>query len=263
MKPWSELFDLKGRAAIVTGSSMGIGEGIVRRLAAQGASVVVADIEEAKGKALAAELSKSGARSLFVKTDVRQVAQIRKLVEAAVKEFGQVDILVNNAGIFPFAPALDVSEELWDRVMGVNLRGSFFLAQAVAQQMKKQGKGGAIVNMASIDALHPTGQLSPYDASKGGLRMVTRSLALEWAPFGVRVNAIAPGSIATPGASAATAAPPGTDLSKLMEHFLSRIPLRRMGEPDDIARAALFLVSPAASYVTGVTMVVDGGYLLT
>jgi 2-deoxy-D-gluconate 3-dehydrogenase len=263
MELWANFFDLKGRVAIVTGGAMGIGEGICRRLATQGCAVVVADVDESKGMALVKELSGNPPRPLFVKTDVRDLKQVENLIARTVQEYGRLDILVNNAGIFPFAPAVDVTPELWDKVLGVNLRGAFFLSQLAARQMKKQGNGGAIVNIASIDALHPTGLLSTYDASKGGLRMITRSLALEWAHFGVRVNAIAPGSIITPGASAATAAPQGTDLAKLMETFLARIPLGRMGEPDDIARSVLFLVSPAASYVTGITLVVDGGYLLT
>jgi 2-dehydro-3-deoxy-D-gluconate 5-dehydrogenase len=263
MKAWNEYFDLDGRIAVVTGAAMGIGEGIARRLSAQGASVVVADVDEKRGPAIAQELSKGGHRSLFVRTDVRDTKQIEALVSASEREFRHIDILVNNAGIFPFSPAMDVTPDLWDRVLGVNLRGAFFLTQAVARQMKAQGTGGAIVNIASIDALHPTGQLTAYDASKGGLRMLTRSLALELAPHGIRVNAVAPGSIATPGASAATAAPAGVDVSKVLATFLARIPMNRMGEPDDIARAVLFLVSPAASYVTGTTMVVDGGYLLT
>jgi NAD(P)-dependent dehydrogenase (short-subunit alcohol dehydrogenase family) len=260
MQAWNELFDLNGKTAIVTGGAMGIGEGIARRLAAQGASVVVADLDASHGEATAKSLPKKG---LFLKTDVRDLGQVDDLVSRATRELGHVDILVNNAGIFPFAGILDVKPDLWDRVLGVNLRGAFFLAQAAARQMKRQATGGAILNVASIDALHPTGQLAAYDASKGGLRMVTRSMALEMAPLGIRVNAIAPGSIATPGASAATTLPPGVDASQLTERFLARIPLGRMGEPEDIARAALFLLSPAASYITGVTLVVDGGYLLT
>ena len=263
MENWQRYFDLTGRVAIVTGSAMGIGEGIARRLAAQGASVVVADVDAARGAAVAAELGKGPAGAQFVRTDVRDTAEIDRLVAETVRLFGGVDIVVNNAGIFPFAPALEVTPELWDRVHSVNLRGAFFLAQSAARRMKEAGKGGAVVNIASIDALHPTGQLTPYDASKGGLRMMTRSLAVELAPLGIRVNAIAPGSIATPGASAATSIPAGVDAARLMESFLARIPLHRMGEPDDIARAVLFLASPAASYITGVTMVVDGGYLLS
>ncbi len=262
MQPWSQLFDLKGQVAIVTGGAMGIGAGIAARLAEQGASVVVADVDEAAGRATAQTLPGPG-KSLFVRTDLRAPAEVDRLVATAVRERGRLDIVVNNAGIFPFSPALSVTPELWDRVLEVNLRGPFFLARSAALQMQRQGGGGAIVNIASIDAVHPTGSLVAYDASKGGLRMMTRSLALEFASLGVRVNAIAPGSINTPGASRAMPATGGADAQKLLAGFLARIPLRRMGEPDDIARAALFLASPAASYVTGTMLVVDGGYLLT
>ncbi|MCI4358031.1 MAG: SDR family oxidoreductase [Thermoplasmata archaeon] len=264
MKPWPDFFDLKGRVAIVTGGAMGIGEGIARRLAEQGASVVIADVDEEQGARTAADISRTAPnKSTFVRADLRDLGAVERAVETTVREFRRVDILVNNAGVFPFAPALEVSPEMWDRVLNVNLRGAFFMAQAVGRQMKQGGAGGAILNIASVDAVHPTGQLSAYDASKGGLRMLTRSLAFELAPHAIRVNAIAPGSIQTPGALAATSLPRDVDLAKLAEQFLARIPLHRMGEPDDIARAALFLVSSAASYVTGVTLVVDGGYLLS
>ncbi|HSQ61975.1 MAG TPA: SDR family oxidoreductase, partial [Polyangiaceae bacterium] len=174
------------------------------------------------------------------------------------------DILVNNAGIFPPAPALDLSEATWDRVLSVNLKGAFFLAQAVAQQMIRQGDGGAIVNIASIDALHPTGRLAHYDTSKAGLVMMTRSLAFELGPNRIRVNAVAPGVIQTPGADAALAVLAGSGSpGQLKSKFVSRIPLGRLGTPDDVARAVLFLVSEAADYITGSTLVVDGGFLLS
>jgi NAD(P)-dependent dehydrogenase (short-subunit alcohol dehydrogenase family) len=181
-----------------------------------------------------------------------------------------VDILVNNAGVFPFAPVLEVTEALWDRVLNVNLRGAFFCAQAAARQMAQAGRGGRIINIASIDALHPTGALTHYDTSKGGMVMMTKSLAKELGPYGITVNAIAPGSIATPGAAAATASASAASTANLddggedlMAAFLARIPLGRVGQPDDIATAALFLASDAASYITGSLLVVDGGYLLS
>ncbi len=188
MAAWSELFDFRGKVAVVTGGAAGIGEGIARRLAAQNASVVVADVDEAKGRATSQAIASLGpGRPLFVRTDVSDPAAARELVATTVHERGRLDLLVNNAGIFPFAPALDVTPELWDRVININLRGTFFLTQAAARQMKAQGSGGSVVNIASVDAMHPTGQLSPYDASKGGVRMLTRSLAVELAPLGIRV----------------------------------------------------------------------------
>ncbi len=264
MKTWGELFDFKGRVAIVTGGAMGIGEGIARRFAEQGATVVLADVDESKGNEVVRDLARSGGgKPLFVRTDIRDVVQAERLVQTTVAERGRLDVLINNAGVFPVAPAMTTTPELWNRVLEVNLRGPFFLTQAAARQMKSQGTGGSVVNIASIDSLHPTGQLAAYDASKGGLRMLTRSLALELSPLGIRVNAIAPGSIATPGAAAASAGASASDVTKMLEAFTARTPLRRMGEPDDIACAALFLASRAASYVTGVTLVVDGGYLLS
>jgi 2-deoxy-D-gluconate 3-dehydrogenase len=194
---------------------------------------------------------------------------VQRMVQQTADTFGQVDILVNNAGIFPFAPALEITKELWDRVLGVNLKGAFFCAQAAARQMAQAGRGGRIINIASIDALHPTGALTHYDASKGGVVMMTKALAKEFGPHGITVNAIAPGSITTPGAAAATGAssPESTGASgggeDLMAAFLARIPLGRMGQPDDIAIAVLFLASDAASYITGSLLVVDGGYLLS
>lgn len=264
MKTWSELFDLKGSVVVVTGGSMGIGEGIARRFAEQGASVVLADIDESRGNAVVRDLAALGdGKPLFVKADIRDVTQVDRLVQTTVNERGRLDILVNNAGVYPITPAVAITPDLWNRVLEINLRGPFFLSQAAARQMKIQGPGGSIVNIASIDSLHPTGQLAAYDASKGGLRMLTRSLALEFSPLGIRVNAIAPGSIATPGAAAASAGASAAEMAKILEAFNSRTPLGRIGEPDDIACAALFLASRAASYVTGVTLVVDGGYLLS
>ena len=264
-----DLLNLSGGVAIVTGGAMGIGQGIAFRLAEAGASVVIADRDLEAAQRTADLISERGGRTLALQVDVSAVADAQAMIQQTVDAFGQVDILVNNAGIFPFAPALEVSEELWDRVLSVNLKGAFFCAQAAARQMVTAGMGGRIINIASIDALHPTGALTHYDTSKGGLVMMTKSLAKEFGPYGITVNAIAPGSIATPGAAAATAsssqAPAGSSGGgeDLMAAFLARIPLGRVGQPDDIATAVLFLASDAASYVTGSLLVVDGGYLLS
>jgi 2-deoxy-D-gluconate 3-dehydrogenase len=264
-----DLLDLSGGVAIVTGGAIGIGQGIAFRFAEAGASIVIADRDLEAAQRAVGLITERGGRATAVQVDVGTVDNAQTMVQQTLDAFGQVDILVNNAGIFPFAPALEVSEELWDRVLGVNLKGAFFCAQAAARQMARAGMGGRIINIASIDALHPTGALTPYDTSKGGLVMMTKSLAKEVGPYGITVNAIAPGSIATPGAAAATVAPSegiaetsgaGEDL---MAAFLARIPLGRVGQPDDIATAVLFLASDAASYVTGSLLVVDGGYLLS
>jgi 2-deoxy-D-gluconate 3-dehydrogenase len=264
-KSLSELLDLRQQTAIVTGGAKGIGEGIARRLAEAGAAVVIADMDEAGAQATAQDIERQGGRAMAFRADVSDASSVHAMVDAAISAYGRLDILVNNAGIFPFSPALELSEELWDRVLAVNLKGTFLCSQAAARRMVEQGPGGRIVNIASIDALHPTGNLVHYDASKAGVVMLTKALALELGPLGVRVNAIAPGGIQTPGAQAAMqrVLPAGVDPEELARGFLARIPLKRMGEPDDIALAVLFLATELSSYVTGALLVVDGGFLLS
>jgi 2-deoxy-D-gluconate 3-dehydrogenase len=190
-----------------------------------------------------------------VPADVSSVADAGRTVRQTIDAFGRLDILVNNAGIYPFVPALEVTEALWDAVLDTNLKGLFFYSREAAAEMIAEGHGGKIVNIASVDAFHPTGFLAPYDASKAGVVMVTRALALELGAHNVCVNAIAPGAILTPGSGSPTPA------DARYSAFVERIPLGRMGTPDDVARVALFLASSAADYVTGSVLVVDGGYL--
>ena len=264
-RPVPELLDLRGRSVVVTGGAMGIGFGIAARLAEAGAAVTIVDVNGAAAGAAAARLRALDRRVQAVAADVRSAEDVRRAVETAVAEFGSVDILVNNAGIFPFQPVQQMSEADWDRVIDVNLKGAFLCAQAAARQMRAQGHGGVILNVASIDALHPSSVgLAHYDASKGGMLMFTKNLALELAPLGIRVLAVAPGGVTTEGTQAQTAQlrSSGIDLEQMTRQFLARIPLARMGEPDDIARVALFLVSDAAAYMTGTLVVVDGGALL-
>lgn len=263
-KTISQMFDLTGKTALVTGAAMGIGQAVAERLAEAGAAVVLADINPEKGKEAAAAIRKLGRRAEFVQADTGKPADIEKAVDFVVRTFGGIDILVNNAGIFPFSPALDVSEALWDKVLGINLKGAFLFAQKAAKKMAASGKGGRIVNIASVDGIHPTGNLAHYDASKGGLVMLTKSLALEWGRSGIHVNAVAPGSIATPGVSAMSAAGVSAEqMAEIVKAFNARVPLGRAGDPDEIAKVVLFLASDAASYMTGETVVVDGGYLLS
>lgn len=259
--PIKRLFDLHGRVALVTGAARGIGEAIASRLAEAGAEVMLADLDLEAVRATASRLTERGATVAATRADVFQVADVRALVAQTVAAFGRLDILVNNAGIFPFAPALRMTERDWDHVLGVNLKGAFFTAQAAARQMVDSGGGGAIINIASIDALHPTGALAHYDASKGGMVMMTKALARELGPHGIRVNVIAPGSVATPGAAAGATDQP--DIEDMMAAFMARIPLGRVGEADEIATVALFLASSASSYMTGSLVVVDGGFLLS
>jgi 2-deoxy-D-gluconate 3-dehydrogenase len=248
----------------VTGGAAGIGKGIALRLAEAGASVVIADVNGAEAEKTAAELRKAGRVAQAVQADVSKVADATRMVKVCADRFGNIGVLVNNAGVFPFTPADSMTEAQWDRVLDVNLKGAFFAAQAAANAMKETG-GGRIINIASIDGVHPTGNLAHYDSSKGGMLMMTRSLALEWAKYGIAVNAILPGGITTPGTAAQSQAmtAAGVSLEEMMKVFTARIPMRRMGEPDDIAKAALFLASDASSYMTGSELVVDGGYLLS
>jgi NAD(P)-dependent dehydrogenase (short-subunit alcohol dehydrogenase family) len=264
-----QLLDLSGKSAIVTGGAMGIGEAIAARLAEAGAQVMISDINAEAGEKAAAALKTRGLKAEFVKTDAGAVKDIQHAVDQTVDRFGGLDILVNNAGIFPFAPLSAITEELWDKVQEINTKGYFFFAQLAAKAMVEQGKGGRIINIASIDALHPTGNLIHYDTSKGGVAMMTKSLALELGPQGILVNAIAPGGITTAGAAStgasmmAAAKLTPEQIKAISENFTQRIPLRRQGYPDEIARATLFLASPMADYMTGSLMVVDGGYLLS
>jgi len=251
----AQLFDLTGKVAIVTGGAMGIGQGIAFRLAEAGAAVMIVDVNLEAAEDTVSQIRVEGGQAKAIKADASSVADAKRTVQETVRAFGRLDILVNNAGVYPFAPALEVTEALWDKVLDINLKGLFFYAQATAQEMVKEGHAGKIINIASIDALHPTGNLVHYDASKGGVVMVTKALALEFGPRGISINAIAPGGIQTPGASG-----PSTS-DEMIQAFAARIPMRRMGVPDDIAKVALFLASSASDYMTGSVVVVDGGFL--
>ncbi|HET7421680.1 MAG TPA: SDR family oxidoreductase [Candidatus Dormibacteraeota bacterium] len=253
-------FALKGRNALITGAAMGIGYGIASRFMEAGANVMIADISEAVAPA-AAKLDGGRAKSIVL--DVSDEAATSDAVRRVVDEFGSLDILVNNAGIYPTSPVLEMTPDFFDRVINVNLRGLVFMSQAAAAQMVKQGRGGKIVNVASIDSLHPSMPgLAAYDTSKGGVLMFTKALALELAPYGITVNAIAPGGIATEGASKPMQGMSAEQVKQLSEQFVKQVPLGRFGAPDDIAKVAVFLASAAADYVTGDLVVVDGGRLL-
>ena len=264
-KTIAQLFDLTGKAAIVTGGGMGIGRAIVMRLAEAGAAVMIVDIDmDAAGKVVQ-RVKEKGGKAEAIKADIRSLADAKKVAEATVKAFGSLDILVNNAGIYPISDAMETTEELWDRTLDINLKGTFFFCQAAAREMVKAKRGGRIINMASIDAVHPMGQVSHYNASKGGVLSLTKALALEWGPHGIIVNAVAPGTIWTPGSEKLRVEQEaaGKDPQELLKKFLTRWPLGRPGEADDVAKVVLFYASEAANYVTGTMMAVDGGYLLS
>src|SRR5574340_411416 len=251
-------YSLNGKNAAVTGAAMGIGMGIANRLAEAGANVLIADMNLDAATKTAADLAaKHGTKVVAVKLDVTADNAGDQLVAETVKAFGSIDILVNNAGIYPTKSMLEMDYALWDKTLTVNLRGLAFISKAVANQMIKQGGGGAMVNIASIDGIHPSFPgLAAYDASKGGVVMFTKNFALELGAKGIRVNAIAPGGIKTPGAGGDAI---GIDVEA---PFVPHIPLGRMGQPDDIGKVAAFLASDAAGYITGEAVVLDGRSLI-
>jgi len=262
----SDLLNLAGEMAVVTGAGMGIGQAIAVRLAEAGANVAVTDYDERAARETAAAITADGGSATAFHMDVADAGAVRSVISQIAQERGRIDVLVNNAGIFPMRPFLDSDDALWSKTLEVNVMGAARCTRAVLPHMIKAG-AGAVVNIASIDAFHPTGNLVHYDTSKGGLVMMTKSLAWEVRGTGVRVNAVAPGGIQTPGVAALQAASPRPEDAAALEAaqraFLARIPLGRMGQPDDIATVVLFLASPMAGYVTGETIVVDGGFLLS
>jgi len=262
----AQLFDLTGKGALVTAGGMGIGQAIAFRLTEAGAGVTITDIDMDAASQTAKQIQTMGGKAQAIRADARSMADAKKAVQATVEAFGSLDILVNNAGIYPSSPAVDTSEEMWDNVFNVNLRGAFFYSQAAAQEMIRHGHGGKIINLASIGAERPYGHEAPYASSKGGLVVLTKALAMELAPHNILVNAVSPGTIRTPGTDAAraalTAGGAGTEES-ILEAYLQRVPLRRLGEPDDIAKMVLVLASAAADYMTGSYVLVDGGFLLS
>ncbi|MDP2717195.1 MAG: SDR family NAD(P)-dependent oxidoreductase [Candidatus Micrarchaeota archaeon] len=240
-------FGLKNKVAVVTGAKQGIGEGIALFLAQCGANVVVSDLEQKSAEKTAAAITrKTGTSLLGMACDVSRKKDVDALAKAAVLEFGRMDAWVNNAGIYPFRPFLQMAESDWNKVMDVNLKGTFLGTQAAARAMKK----GSIVNIASVAALIGFSGLTHYCASKGGVVAFTRTAALELAP-NIRVNAIAPGAIETPGV--------GSLDKKTRQGLESTIPAKRIGKPQDIAHAAAYLCGDASAYVTGQVLVVDGG----
>ena len=241
-------FGLGGRVCVVTGGAQGIGEACVRRFAREGAHPVIADVDDERGRALAAELG-----ALYVHCDVGDKAQVDALVAAALKAHGRIDVLVNNAGIVKSAPFLQVTEADFDAVLRVNLKGAFLVGQAVAREMAKAGRG-AIVNMSSVNSVLAIPEIASYNVSKGGINQLTRAMALALVDSGIRVNAVAPGTIATELAARAV-----LTSAEAKARIMSRTPMKRLGEPSEIADAVAYLASDAASYITGEIVTVDGG----
>jgi glucose 1-dehydrogenase len=247
-------FDFSGKVVVVTGAANGIGAACARLFAASAANVALWDIDAPAARALAEAIGPPQT-ALAVPCDVARRADVDAALAATVSAFGRIDILINNAGIFRAADFLDISEDDWDAVLGVNLKGAFLVGQAVAREMAKRG-GGAIVNMSSVNSVMAIPTIASYNASKGGINQLTRAMALALADRGIRVNAVAPGTIATELAKSAV-----LTSAEAKERIMSRTPLRRLGEPDEVAAVCAFLASDSASYMTGEVVVVDGGRL--
>ena len=241
-------FGLQGRVCLVTGGAQGIGEACVRRFAREGAPVVIADIADDRGQALADELG-----ALYVHCDVGDKGQVDALVAACLAAHGRIDVLVNNAGIFKATDFLDISEADFDAVLRINLKGAFLVGQAVARAMAQAGRG-AIVNMSSVNGVLAIPNIASYNVSKGGINQLTRVMALALADKGIRVNAVAPGTIVTELAAQAV-----LTSAEAKTRILSRTPMKRLGEPGEIADVVAWLASDAASYLTGEIVTADGG----
>ena len=249
--------DLTNKIAIITGARRGMGKTHAITLAKAGVKVVVADISEEDCQKVVDEIKEQGGQALSIKCDVTKKEEVEEMVRKTVEEFGKVDILVNNAGICQFKPFLELTEEEWDRTLDINLKGYFLCAQAAAKEMVKQ-KSGVIVNITSV-AMGQVGigmaTIAHYCASKGGIVAMTEALAVELAPYNIRVNAVAPGMIETPMIDPVKQDP------KQMEAMLTRVPMGRAGKPEEVSNLVLFLASEESSYMTGSTIVVDGGWL--
>lgn len=243
---------MKNKVAIVTGAKQGIGLGIAKVLAMHGCKIVVSDLDQAGCDTAVSELESMGATAIAVKCDVSNKSEVDTLIDETMSKFGQLDILVNNAGIFPFVPFMEMKESDWDKVINVNLKSIFLTSQSALKVMKD---GSKIVNISSIASIVAFEGLTHYCATKGAMNSFVRALAVELAPRKINVNNVAPGAIDTPGATGAADA-------QTKQAFIDAIPWKRYGLPEDIANAVAFLASPESDYITGQTIVVDGGWTL-
>ncbi len=249
---------LGGKVAIVTGAGSGIGRAIALEFAREGARVVVAELDTAPCHQSTKTLLEAGGEAIAVQTDVSNDASARRLVETAVTQFGPPDVLVNNAAIMPMGAVTDTTQDDWDRVMAVNVRGIFHCSRHVISEMKKSKRGGSIINLGSVTAIVGTPGIAAYTASKGAVVALTRQMAIDYAADAIRVNSVSPGTVDTPMLARAVAL--SDDQAKARAGFDAIHPIGRVGTPKEIARAAVFLASDESSFVTGSNLMIDGGY---
>ncbi|MFZ0928864.1 MAG: glucose 1-dehydrogenase [Syntrophobacteraceae bacterium] len=255
-------FNLKDKVALVTGGSRGIGQGIAFGFAKAGAKVVITSRKVQDLESTAAEIRAIGGEALVLPGHIGKMEEIQKVVGQVMERYGRLDILVNNAGASPaMGSVLECDERLWDTIMNLNLKGTYFLSQAAAKIMKNQG-GGKIINIASIDGFKPEISVSIYSISKAGVRMITKAFAAELAPFNIQVNTIAPGPISTKMMDSHWWNLSPEEFKKAKAKLEKELPMGRIGYPDDIAGAAVYLASDASGYTTGSEIVIDGGILL-
>ncbi|TVY08047.1 SDR family NAD(P)-dependent oxidoreductase [Paenibacillus cremeus] len=247
---------LKQQIALITGGSTGIGKAIALRFAKEGAKVAISGRSRGLLQETAGEIEAAGGEAIWIEGDVQFTTDVRRMVSAVLERWGTLDVLVNNAGICQPAPFLELEESEWDQHMDINLKGTFLTGQAVAKELVKQGKPGSIINMSSVNGLAAEANQAHYNATKGGMNLLSMSMALELAPYRIRVNALCPGFIET------RLTKPLIDNSAAFGPYLNTIPMGRAGVPDEIADAALFLASNDSRYMTGHCMVVDGGQLI-
>jgi 2-deoxy-D-gluconate 3-dehydrogenase len=257
-----ELFDLKSRAALVTGAARGIGRAIAEALAGAGASVAVADLDPDGANSAAQALKDSGFRSMGIGVDVADEGSVKAMVNRTADHFGRLDILVNNAGIFPLKRLRELDAATWDRTLAVNLRGAYLCTRHGAERIIAGNAGGRIINISTINTARTYLGMAHYDSSKYGINALTRASALEYAPFKITVNAIAPGAVKTPGSLKVRTELGGGSPEVADAEFAKRIPLGRWAEPEDIGRAVLCLTGRAADYITGQIIYVDGGLMI-
>ncbi len=257
-----ELFNLDSKVALITGGAQGIGRGIAEVLAGAGAAIAIADANQDEASAAARAMRREERKAIALGVDVAEEASVVRMVRDIKDNFGRLDILVNNAGVFPMKRLGDLDAATWDRTLAVNLRGTYLSTRYAAALMIECGARGRIVNLSTINTARTYLGMAHYDASKGGVNSFTRAAALEYAPHGITVNAIAPGAVKTPGSLAVRRQLGGGSVDAADAEFAKRIPLERWAEPVDIGRAVLCLVSRAADYITGQIIYVDGGLML-